>query len=333
MSKRINIEEVLASSPLVKMEGESSKNNIPMQVKSSSFVGYSGNVVTIGTAEEDDRRGPVLMENGGRSWPNKNNVLCLPWWDQVQHQKNHNYVQSLTEKSSAFPQMNLYSQDILENLSLAEGEPASAYAVSGVSDLQREVLLYNHLGLASGSTPTNVGAWKNLTSLNKNSFGKNYNSGVDIPSATVASPGSVSQDQSTIQRKRNLRNDQALSKQQRRKRYAETLNKLQELLPKSAEGVGGSQVSVFDDVIDYIKYLQLQIKDLSESRLGGESPTKPIIFREGYGHYFYDQETLNEPLEEIIMAKWLEVNSLAVTNMLERKGLLLMPIEFTEALQ
>ncbi|XP_062086101.1 bHLH transcription factor RHL1-like isoform X2 [Humulus lupulus] len=305
------------------MEGECSKNNVPMQVKSSNFVGYSGNGVTLGPTEENDRQGSLLMGNGGRSWLKENDALRLPWWVQVQHpETNHNYVQFLTEKSSAFPQMPFSSQDILESLSLPDGETASAYAVSGVSDVQRDVRFYNHLGLASGPKPTDIDAWKNLTSSNKNSVGKGYNSRVDIPSATVASPGDLSRGQSTIQRQRNTKNDR-----QRRIRYAERLNALQELLPQSAEG---GQVSVFDGVIDYIKYLQLQIKDLSKSRLGGESPTKPIIFREGYGHYFCDQE--NEPLEEIIMAKWLELNPLAVTKLLEMKGLLLMPIEFTEAL-
>ncbi|XP_062116189.1 transcription factor LRL2-like [Humulus lupulus] len=156
--------------------------------------------------------------------------------------------------------------------------------------------------------PTDIDAFKK-SYFTEQRVGKGYDSQIDIPSATVASPGSLSQ-------ARNPRIGNA-----------ERLKALQELLPQSAEG---GRVSALDDLIDHIKYLQLQIKNLSERRLVGESPTKPIIFREGYGHYFcHQEESSNEPLEEIITAKWLEQDPSAVSKLLEMKGLLLllMPID------
>ncbi|PQQ16848.1 uncharacterized protein Pyn_08843 [Prunus yedoensis var. nudiflora] len=93
----------------------------------------------------------------------------------------------------------------------------------------------------------------------------------------------------------------------------------------------GGQSFVVDDVIDHIKFLQLQIKDLCRSRLGGETITEPIIFREGYGHYFCHQKMLNEPLEEM-MGKLLETNPMEASQLLENKDLLLLPMDYSEPL-
>ncbi|ONH93638.1 hypothetical protein PRUPE_8G243500 [Prunus persica] len=92
----------------------------------------------------------------------------------------------------------------------------------------------------------------------------------------------------------------------RRMRIAERLDALRELLPISTE-------------------------DLCRSRLGGETITEPIIFREGYGHYFCHQNMLNEPLEEM-MGKLLETNPMAASQLLENKDLLLLPMDYSEPL-
>ncbi|KAF1897586.1 hypothetical protein Lal_00032343 [Lupinus albus] len=93
----------------------------------------------------------------------------------------------------------------------------------------------------------------------------------------------------------------------RRQRIADNLKALHELLPIPAER---GQAYVLDDIIDYVKYLQLQIK--------------------GYGHYI-EKQMLNEPLEEM-MGKLLEENPAAATQLLESKGLYLMPITLVEDL-
>ncbi|PON65787.1 Myc-type, basic helix-loop-helix (bHLH) domain containing protein [Parasponia andersonii] len=325
------------------MEGESSQNNI-------DFVGNTGNDVGLGP--EDDLTGHVLMGSGtGTSW-NQSDAVRLPWWVQVQVQPqetSHSYVHFLAESSSGTP-----SEDMLHLESLPSPKNGTTYGVSGVSDFQEDMPYNHHMGLAWGYKPTEMDAWKlgalmahnedmdneststqhqihaqNLSSWSQNSDGESYSSRVDIsPSARVASPGSLSKFQSSASKQRNYRNDRAFSKQQRRMRFAERVNAFQELLPHSTEGC---QVSVLDDVIDHIKHLQLQIKDLCKRRVEGESPTWPIIFREGYGHYFCDQDMLNEPFEEMV-AKLLELNPLAATKLLEMNGLLLMPIELTKGL-
>ncbi|TKY52603.1 Transcription factor bHLH69 [Spatholobus suberectus] len=122
---------------------------------------------------------------------------------------------------------------------------------------------------------------------------------------------------------------------QRRQRMADNLKALHELLPNPAEG---SQAYILDDIIDYIKYLQLQIKEQSGSRLqaaASQSTAIPLVFHEGYGHYI-NQQMLNEPLEEI-MGKLLEEHSAAAVQLLESKGLFLLPMalvdDLSEAMQ
>ncbi|KAK7277660.1 hypothetical protein RJT34_22675 [Clitoria ternatea] len=114
---------------------------------------------------------------------------------------------------------------------------------------------------------------------------------------------------------------------QRRQRIAENLKALHELLPNPAEG---SQAYILDDIIDYVKYLQLQIKEQSGSKLQAESTAIPLVFHEGYGHYI-NQQMLNEPLEEI-MGKLLEEHSAAASQLLESKGLFLLPMALVDDL-
>ncbi|RYR17168.1 hypothetical protein Ahy_B03g061950 isoform B [Arachis hypogaea] len=42
----------------------------------------------------------------------------------------------------------------------------------------------------------------------------------------------------------------------------------------------GSQAYILDDIIDHVKYLQLQLKELSGSRLQAESTAIPLVFHE-----------------------------------------------------
>ncbi|OMO77748.1 hypothetical protein CCACVL1_14843 [Corchorus capsularis] len=117
------------------------------------------------------------------------------------------------------------------------------------------------------------------------------------------------------------------SDRQRRLRIAESVRALQELLPNSAEH---DQATAVDDIIDHIKFLQFQIKELTRSRLGGE-PAYPFDYFKGCGHYSLHEQTMNEPLEEM-MGKLLEINPLAATQLFERKGLYMMPWTLVDGL-
>uniref|UniRef100_A0A5B6ZHX9 Putative transcription factor bHLH69-like isoform X2 n=1 Tax=Davidia involucrata TaxID=16924 RepID=A0A5B6ZHX9_DAVIN len=137
----------------------------------------------------------------------------------------------------------------------------------------------------------------------------------------VAAPGFPPKPRKNVARQR-------ATDRRRRLRIAEKLDTLQELLPHSKEG---GKASVLDDVIDHIKHLQLQIKDLSRSRLEGESTSDPFICLEGYGHYLLHEQMLSEPLEEVV-GKLLEMNPSAATQLLESRGLFMMPATLAEGL-
>ncbi|KAI5395206.1 uncharacterized protein LOC127092327 [Lathyrus oleraceus] len=116
---------------------------------------------------------------------------------------------------------------------------------------------------------------------------------------------------------------------QRRQRIADNLKALHELLPSPEVG-SQAQAYILDDIIDYVKYLQNQLKELSGSKLESDSNAIPLVFHEGYGHYIKDQ-MLNEPLEEIA-GKLVEEHSAATSQLLESKGLILLPIALVEDL-
>uniref|UniRef100_A0A7N0TV90 BHLH domain-containing protein n=1 Tax=Kalanchoe fedtschenkoi TaxID=63787 RepID=A0A7N0TV90_KALFE len=115
----------------------------------------------------------------------------------------------------------------------------------------------------------------------------------------------------------------------RRKIIGERLKALQGLAPQSGQGHPGD---VLEDTIDYIKYLQLQLKDLSHSRFGGESVSDPLVFIEGYGHYLVHEPMVNEPLDEM-MGKLLEVNPQGAAALLESKGLCIRDMSLAKRLQ
>ncbi|KAJ8547508.1 hypothetical protein K7X08_011094 [Anisodus acutangulus] len=119
----------------------------------------------------------------------------------------------------------------------------------------------------------------------------------------------------------------AVSDKHRRMRIAERIDALGELFSCSKQ-VG--KASLMDEIIDNIKYLQFQIKDLSRSRLGGEPTSVPFVFLEWCGHYILDEQQI-EPLEET-MGKLLEVNPSMTTQLLESKGLYVMPMALAEGL-
>ncbi|KAI7984103.1 Transcription factor bHLH66 [Camellia lanceoleosa] len=214
-------------------------------------------------------------------------------------------------------------------------------AESGASEIQRE-MPYNKLGVASNFTPADssigMDVWKgvkymrphnegglmnNFTSAEYQIHVQKQESNEPHPGVAVEAQGFSSKLRNRISRQRATATDRT-----RRMRIAERLDALKELLPQPKEG---SKASLLDDIIDHIKYLQLQIKDLSRSRLGGESTSDSFIFLEGYGHYLLQELMLNEPLEEMI-GKLLEVNPLAASELLESRGLVIMPTAFAEGL-
>ncbi|WCJ21508.1 bHLH transcription factor RHL1 [Euphorbia peplus] len=114
----------------------------------------------------------------------------------------------------------------------------------------------------------------------------------------------------------------------RKGKIAENVKALQELLPQPVEG---SQAVVMDKIIEYVKYLKLQMKDLSGSKLGVGFPSYPFIFNEGGHHYRFHGKAMNESLEETL-AKLLKMDKVAAIKFLQSKGLYVMPMALAHSL-
>ncbi|KAL9227956.1 hypothetical protein vseg_003586 [Gypsophila vaccaria] len=117
----------------------------------------------------------------------------------------------------------------------------------------------------------------------------------------------------------------------RRTIITEKMQALRELLPSSLKAKQGDQEAIVDDAIAHVKYLQLQLKELSRSKLGGESVSAPLSFLEGYGHYHPQEQMLGEPLEELIGNLMKDGQTTAV-RLLESKGIHLMPMTSVDEL-
>ncbi|XP_057421004.1 bHLH transcription factor RHL1-like [Lotus japonicus] len=66
----------------------------------------------------------------------------------------------------------------------------------------------------------------------------------------------------------------SIAERLRRERIAERMKALQELVPNANKT---DKASMLDEIIDYVKFLQVQVKVLSMSRLGGASAVAPLV--------------------------------------------------------
>uniref|UniRef100_A0A7C8YHM8 BHLH domain-containing protein n=1 Tax=Opuntia streptacantha TaxID=393608 RepID=A0A7C8YHM8_OPUST len=149
----------------------------------------------------------------------------------------------------------------------------------------------------------------------------------------ITTSGSPPMPSRSISRKARQRSKEFES--HRRFMVAEKLRALQEFLPAtlkvSQDSVHSNRESILDNTIGYIRYLELQLKDLSASRLGGESISAPLFFLEGHGHYYPHDKFFGEALEEVF-GELIEENQTAACELLESKGLHMVPIGSIHAL-
>ncbi|KAG4174464.1 hypothetical protein ERO13_A11G121700v2 [Gossypium hirsutum] len=228
-----------------------------------------------------DDTNPVLLTPRGRN-TNQPSLQSLSQWIDCP-KTPHSYVEFLTENLEKLP-----TADVLESI----GSPIGGiHAVDGVSEIQRE-LLHGNEGKAFSSGPDGysleAGQWNLKLSaypteinnheasaserfLSRNSSSEyefhaqqNHASWMQKPEAedcnvshlqskeTISAPSFQSQPQYHAPKSRAAAIDR-----QRRLRIDESIKALQELLPSSSErGLGNA----LDDIIDYVKFLQLQVK-------------------------------------------------------------------------
>ncbi|KAK4415061.1 Transcription factor [Sesamum alatum] len=130
----------------------------------------------------------------------------------------------------------------------------------------------------------------------------------------------------------------SIAERLRRERIAERMKSLQELVPNANKT---DKASMLDEIIDYVKFLQLQVKVLSMSRLGGAAAVAPLVAdmssegRSGNGTQTASTSNIKDggmTVTEHQVAKLMEEDMGSAMQYLQGKGLCLMPISLATAI-
>ncbi|XP_049412476.1 bHLH transcription factor RHL1-like [Solanum stenotomum] len=134
----------------------------------------------------------------------------------------------------------------------------------------------------------------------------------------------------------------SIAERLRRERIAERMKALQELVPNANKT---DKASMLDEIIDYVKFLQLQVKVLSMSRLGGAAAVAPLVAdmssegrgegnvgRGGNGTAASSSNNETMTVTEHQVAKLMEEDMGSAMQYLQGKGLCLMPISLATAI-
>ncbi|CAA7033097.1 unnamed protein product [Microthlaspi erraticum] len=151
--------------------------------------------------------------------------------------------------------------------------------------------------------------------------------------ATVAAPP---QSRTKVRARRGQATDpHSIAERLRRERIAERMKALQELVPN---GNKTDKASMLDEIIDYVKFLQLQVKVLSMSRLGGAASSQisegGVAQAGGSNGNASSAGNSNESvtMTEHQVAKLMEEDMGSAMQYLQGKGLCLMPISLATAI-
>ncbi|XP_058078717.1 bHLH transcription factor RHL1-like isoform X2 [Magnolia sinica] len=266
------------------------------------------------------------------------------------HDESHLSIQELIENSPMTRSSSLHE-------SISPLWPLSYKGISSLPPVMGEGKL-QHLGLQGESVEGDA----NITQ--KRSYGKKLQLLDNFPAASVNEEDSnkhymyqpsVSQLQpppaaatgcnGAVKPRVRARRGQAtdphsIAERLRREKIAERMKSLQELVPNSNKM---DKASMLDDITDYVKFLQLQVKVLSMSRLGAAGAVVPLItdvLSEGSTLLLSPsgrQETdLSESSDNIAfeqeVVKLMGSNVAAAMQYLQTKGLCLMPIALAAAI-
>ncbi|KAK0580788.1 hypothetical protein LWI29_006281 [Acer saccharum] len=131
----------------------------------------------------------------------------------------------------------------------------------------------------------------------------------------------------------------SIAERLRRERIAERIRALQELVPSVNKT---DRAAMLDEIVDYVKFLRLQVKVLSMSRLGGAGAVAPLVTDiplssvedesgEGGSNQPAWEKWSNDGTERQV-AKLMEENVGAAMQFLQSKALCIMPISLASAI-
>lgn len=175
---------------------------------------------------------------------------------------------------------------------------------------------------------------------------QSFGGGGPAPAAGAASGGGAPPRQQRQRAKRGQATDpHSIAERLRRERIAERMKALQELVPNANKT---DKASMLDEIIDYVKFLQLQVKVLSMSRLGGATAVGTLVASiasegNGSGDGTSDSGKGNAAngenggggslqVTEQQVARLMEEDMGTAMQYLQGKGLCLMPISLASAI-
>ncbi|KAK7270301.1 hypothetical protein RIF29_23348 [Crotalaria pallida] len=126
----------------------------------------------------------------------------------------------------------------------------------------------------------------------------------------------------------------SIAERLRRERIAERIRALQELVPSVNKT---DKAVMLDEIVEYVKFLRLQVKVLSMSRLGGAGAVAPLVTDiplssvEEEGNQPAWEKWSNDGTERQV-AKLMEENVGAAMQFLQTKALCIMPISLASAI-
>ncbi|XP_075500856.1 transcription factor UNE12 [Primulina tabacum] len=131
----------------------------------------------------------------------------------------------------------------------------------------------------------------------------------------------------------------SIAERLRRERIAEKIRALQELVPSVNKT---DRAAMLDEIVDYVKFLRLQVKVLSMSRLGGAGAVAPLVtdipitsveeegINSGRAQPAWEKWSVDGTERQV--AKLMEENVGAAMQFLQSKALCIMPISLASAI-
>ncbi|GMH02379.1 hypothetical protein Nepgr_004218 [Nepenthes gracilis] len=168
---------------------------------------------------------------------------------------------------------------------------------------------------------------------------KNVFHGQPIPNTVPAMPHPPAVRPRVRARRGQATDPHSIAERLRRERIAERIRALQELVPSVNKT---DRAAMLDEIVDYVKFLRLQVKVLSMSRLGGAGAVAPLVTdipissveeegSEGGMSQPAWEKWSNDGTERQV-AKLMEENVGAAMQLLQSKALCIMPISLASAI-
>ncbi|XVF80889.1 hypothetical protein PTKIN_Ptkin15bG0111300 [Pterospermum kingtungense] len=168
---------------------------------------------------------------------------------------------------------------------------------------------------------------------------KNVFHGQPMPATVAVAPHPPTMRPRVRARRGQATDPHSIAERLRRERIAERIRALQELVPSVNKT---DRAAMLDEIVDYVKFLRLQVKVLSMSRLGGAGAVAPLVtdiplssVEDESGEAGRNQpawEKWSNDGTERQVAKLMEENVGAAMQFLQSKALCIMPISLATAI-